>query len=375
MNIPAKMTAAVLTGHGGFEKLEIRKDVPVPAAGPGEVLIRVGACGMNNTDINTRIGWYSRSVSSGTTSRGGAEGMADVSGQDATWGFGALAFPRIQGADVAGQIVAVGEGVSPRRVGARVLVDPWLRDRANPADRNRAGYLGSERDGGFAQYAAVPEENAFTIQSDYSDAELASFPCAYSTAEHMLTRVDLQSGEKIVITGASGGVGSALVQLAKRRGAMVLAISSGSKQEALQNLGADAVIDRATGDLTDRLKKSLPGGECDVVADVVGGDTFSILIALLCRGGRYVASGAIAGPMVELDLRALYLKDLVMHGATVMPPGIFARLVEYIENGEIRPLLAHQFDLRNIHDAQREFLKKNYFGNIVMQPPGISSSV
>ncbi len=374
MNIPEKMTAAVLTGHGGFEKLEIREDVPVPAPGPGEVLIAVGACGMNNTDINTRIGWYSRSVSSGTTSRGGEEGMTDVSGQDATWGFGALAFPRIQGADVVGRIVAVGEGVSPQRVGERVLVDPWLRDRANPADRNRAGYLGSERDGGFAQYANVPEENAFAIQSDCSDAELATFPCAYSTAEHMLTRVDLQAGETIVITGASGGVGSALVQLAKRRGAVVLAISSDSKREALETLGADAVIDRTTGDLADRLKTALPGGECDVAADVVGGSTFPILIALLCRGGRYVASGAIAGPIVELDLRALYLKDLVMHGATVMPVGIFARLVKYIESGEIRPLLAQQFDLRHIHDAQREFLTKNYFGNIVLQPPDISSS-
>ncbi len=373
MNIPTKMTAAVLTGHGGFEKLEIREDVPVPSPDAGEVLIATGACGMNNTDINTRIGWYSRSVSSGTTSRGGEEGMTDVSGQDATWGFGALEFPRIQGADVAGNIVAVGRGVPPQRVGERVLVDPWLRDRANPADRNRAGYLGSERDGGFAQFLSVPEVNAFAIKSDYSDAELATFPCAYSTAEHMLTRVDLQAGEKIVITGASGGVGSALVQLAKRRGAMVLAISSDSKREALENLGADAVVDRTTGDLMDRLKTALPGGGCDVVADVVGGDAFPILIALLCRGGRYVASGAIAGPMVELDLRALYLKDLVMHGATVMPVGIFAHLVGYIEKGEIRPLLAQQFDLRNIHEAQREFLKKNYFGNIVMQPPGISS--
>ncbi len=372
MNIPPKMTAAVLTGHGGFEKLEIREDVPVPAPGPGEVLIAVGACGMNNTDINTRIGWYSRAVSAGTTTRGGSEGLADVSGRDATWGFGALEFPRIQGADVVGRIVAAGEGVSPRRVGERVLVDPWLRDPANPEDRNRAGYLGSERDGGFAQYTVVPEENAFVIQSDYSDAELATFPCAYSTAEHMLTRVDLQVGEKIVIPGASGGVGSALVQLAKRRGAWVLALTSAAKREHLLRLGADAVLDRANTTTTDDFRKQLPGGACDVVADVVGGRHFQEWLTLLRRGGRYVASGAIAGPIVELDLRALYLKDLEMHGATVMPVGIFARLVEYIAGGEIRPLLAHQFGLRAIHDAQREFLKKNYFGNIVLKPPGIN---
>jgi NADPH:quinone reductase-like Zn-dependent oxidoreductase len=370
MNIPEKMTAAVLTGHGGFDKLEIREDVPVPRPGPGEVLVAVGACGMNNTDINTRIGWYSRTVSAGTTTEGGTVGMADVSGEDATWGFGSLDFPRIQGADVVGRIAAAGRGVAPQRVGERVIVDPWMRDRAHPADRSRAGYLGSERDGGLAQFAAVPEENAFAIHSELSDAELATFPCAYSTAEHMLTRADLRAGENIVITGASGGVGSALVQLSKRRRGRVTAISSASKRAALEDLGADAVIDRAADGLAARLNSALPAGECDVAADVVGGDSFPLLIAMLCRGGRYVTSGAIAGPMVELDLRALYLKDLVMHGATVMPVGIFARLIEYIEKGEIRPLVAREFPLREIHAAQQEFLKKNFFGNMVLLPPG-----
>jgi NADPH:quinone reductase-like Zn-dependent oxidoreductase len=339
------------------------------------VLIAVGACGMNNTDINTRIGWYSKSVSSGTTSRGGEEGMADVSGKDATWGFGALQFPRIQGADVVGRIANVGEGVSPQRVGERVIVDPWLRDPDAPADRNRAGYLGSERNGGFAQFACVPAENAFAIQSDFTDAELATFPCAYSTAEHMLTRVDLQAREKILIPGASGGVGSALVQLAKRRGAWVLALTSRSKRDHLLKLGADVALDRKTADTMENFQGHLPGGECDVVADVVGGPLFPTWLALLRRGGRYVASGAIAGPIVELDLRALYLKDLTMHGATVMPKGIFARLVGYIENRETRPLLAQTFALQDIHEAQRKFLQKDFFGNIVLIPPSISSFV
>jgi NADPH:quinone reductase-like Zn-dependent oxidoreductase len=369
MNIPDKMTAAVLTGHGGFDKLEIREDVTVPRPGPGEVLIAVGACGMNNTDINTRIGWYSRTVRAGTTAEGGAEGMADVAGRDATWGFGALEFPRIQGADVAGRIVATGEGVPSHRVGERVLVDPWLRDRSEPSNRDRAGYLGSERDGGFAQYLTVPGENAFAIQSDYADAELATFPCAYSTAEHMLTRVDLQAGETIVVPGASGGVGSALVQLAKRRGAWVLALTGAAKRDHLLNLGADAVLDRHSVDSANDFQDHLPAGECDVVADVVGGNRFPTWLTLLRRGGRYVTSGAIAGPMVDLDLRALYLKDLQMHGATVMPVGIFACLVQYIEKKEIHPLIAAQFDLRDICEAQTEFLRKNYFGNIVLQPP------
>ncbi len=374
MGIPNHMQAVLLTGHGGFDRLEIREDTPVPRPAPGEVLIAVGASGMNNTDINTRIGWYSQSVASGTTSRGAAEGMADMTAQEATWGSRALVFPRIQGADVAGRIVAVGQDVSFRRMGERVLVDPWLRDPANPTDRNRAGYLGSERDGGFAQFVTVPAENAFAIQCDLTDAELATFPCAYSTAEHMLHRVDLRSGERIMITGASGGVGSALVQLAKRRGAWVLALTSPDKNDQLAHLGAEAVVDRRSANLATDLEQSLPEGECDVVADVVGGECFPTLLNLLCRGGRYVTSGAIAGPIVELDLRTLYLKDLVMHGATVMPPGIFARLVKYIENQEIRPLLAAEFELEDIHDAQKAFLEKKHCGNIVLWPRGISSS-
>jgi NADPH:quinone reductase-like Zn-dependent oxidoreductase len=322
---------------------------------------------MNNTDINTRIGWYSKSVSSGTTSTGGSEGLEQISATDATWG-GAAAFPRIQGADVAGRIAAVGEAVSSERIGQRVLVDPWLRDPSDPENRNLAGYVGSERDGGFAQYTIVPAENAFLIKSNLTDAELATFPCSYSTAEHMLHRVRLGAGEKIIIPGASGGVGSALVQLAKRRGAWVLAITSQAKMDDIRSLGADEVLDRNQKDLTHHMGDIVRGGEVDVVADVVGGPDFAIWLDLMCRGGRYVTSGAIAGPIVELDLRTLYLKDLEMHGATVMPVGIFEQLVGYIEKGEIRPLLAREFSIHDIRKAQEAFLAKQHIGNFVVLP-------
>ena len=367
MALPKHMTAAILTGHGGLEKLIVRHDVPVPEPKANEVLIEVGACGMNNTDINTRIGWYSKSVRSGTTASGGSEGLEQIAATDATWG-GAAAFPRIQGADVAGRIVAVGDGVSSERIGQRVLVDPWLSDPSDPENRNLATYLGSERDGGFAQYTAVPAKNAFSINSSLTDAELATFPCSYSTAEHMLHRIRLAEGEKIVVTGASGGVGSALVQLAKRRRARVLAITSHAKMDAIRELGADEVVDRKQKDVADHIRQILPAGEADVVADVVGGPGFSAWLNLLCRGGRYVTSGAIAGPIVELDLRTLYLKDLEMHGATVVPPGIFEKLVGFIENGDIRPLLAGEFSITDISKAQEAFLAKKHVGNLVVLP-------
>jgi len=348
MALPKHMTAAVLTGHGGLEKLKVKQDVPVPEPQIGEVLIEVGACGMNNTDINTRIGWYSKSVSSATKDQGNTTDMAQISQEDATWGGDAVKFPLIQGADVAGRIVAVGAGVSTARINERVLIDPWLRDRNNPENRNLAGYLGSERNGGFARYTTVPEENAIPITSRLSDAELATFPCSYSTGEHMLHRVRLKEGETILIPGSSGGVGSALVQLAKRRGARVVALTSKSKIETIRKLGADDVLDRNQKNL--------------------GGKDFSMVLNLLCRGGRYVTSGAIAGPLVELDLRCLYLKDLEMHGATVMPVGIFETLVGYIENNDIRPLVAKEFSIVDIRKAQAEFLAKKHIGNFVVLP-------
>ncbi len=366
--IPQSMRAVHLTAHGGLEKLVFRDDVPVPSPAPNEVLIEVGACGMNNTDINTRIGWYSKSVTEGTTADAGAAGFGETGGDDSTWERAGLIFPRIQGADVIGRIVAVGEGVSPDRVGERVLVDPWMRDAAEPDKRELAGYFGSERDGGFAEYTTAPTVNAFAIQSDLADPELATFPCSYSTAEYMLTRARLVDGETVLITGASGGVGSALVQLAKRRGATVIAVAGRSKMATVEGLGADAVIPRETDDLVAAVCDAAPRGEMDVAADIVGGGGFPGLLDALARGGRYVTSGAIAGPMVALDLRTLYLKDLTVLGATVMTRDIFPKLVGYIERGEIRPLLAKTFPLGAIREAQAKFLEKKHVGNFVILP-------
>jgi NADPH:quinone reductase-like Zn-dependent oxidoreductase len=359
------MRALRLMGHGGLEMLQYQEDVATPRPTADEVLIQVGACGMNNTDINTRLAWYSKSVTQATDAGGGA-GFETADSEDSTWGGGGIVFPRIQGADVAGTIVAVGTGVSESRLGERVLVDPWIRDAGDPGNRALAGYLGSERDGGYAQFSAVPAVNAFAIQSRLCDAELATFPCSYSTGEYMLTRAQLCSRETVLIVGASGGVGSGLVQLAKRRGARVIAVAGRSKMEAVAALGADWVIAREEPEFESAVRAAAPDGEVQVVADVVGGSQFPHLLDLLARGGRYVTSGAIAGPMVDLDLRTLYLKDLTLLGATVMPVGIFASLVGYIERQEIRPLLAETFPLDKMADAQNAFLRKQHVGNFVI---------
>ena len=359
------MTAVLLTGHGGYDKLETRHDVPVPAPAADEVLIRVGAAGINNTDINTRIGWYSKSVQ-GETNAGGDTGYDDLDNEDASWSGVPLQLPRIQGADVCGEIVAVGNGVDAGRVGERVLVSSLMRTPAG--DRPFAIWtFGSECDGGFAQFCTAPSAETHAVNSSWTDVELASIPCAYSTAENALHRVGLKAGETLVITGASGGVGSAAVQLAKRRGATVIAVCGAAKADAVKQLGADRVLDRRAN-LLDALAKD----SVDVVLDVVAGSEWPKLLDVLRCGGRYVTVGAIAGPMVELDVRTLYLKDLTLMGCTYQEEGVFENLVGYIERDEIRPIIAAAYPLEQIAEAQKTFLAKKFVGKLVLVPPAAS---
>ena len=354
MTIPSVMRAVLLTGNGGFDQLELRDDVPVPMPGPDEVLIKIGAAGVNNTDINTRIGWYSKAVAE-ATELGGATGIAGA--EDDGWAGTAFQFPRIQGADACGRIVAVGAGVDAARIGTRVLVEPVFRG----AGAFDAIYFGSEVDGAFADYARVPSAHAHAINSTLSDAELASFPCAYSAAENMLTRIALKAGEHVLITGASGGVGSAAVQLAKRRGAAVTAMAGADKADAVRALGAARVIPR-DADLA-----ALCGPEqFDAAIDIVGGAGFASILNSLKRGGRYGVAGAISGPIVDLDLRTLYLKDLRLLGCTILDAQVFPNLITYIERGEIKPLVAATFPLAEIVAAQEAFLTKRHVGKIVL---------
>lgn len=357
---PKHMNGVVLTGHGGLDKLEYRADLPVPQPESDEVLIRVRACAVNNTDINTRIGWYSKKIT-GQTNAGGVEGFASVDDSDASWSGEALQFPRIQGADCCGEIIAVGEQVNASRIGERVLVRSI---QASPTqDELACMTFGSEFDGGFAQYTKTRSNEAFAIQSSLTDVELASFPCAYSTAENMIARADVKANQTVLITGASGGVGSAAVQLLKRRQAKVIAVCSAEKMPQLQALGADEVIPRDVN-----LAQLLGHDIVDVVLDLVAGKQWPELLAVLRRGGRYAVAGAIAGPLVELDVRTLYLKDLSFFGCTYQPRSVFENLVKYIERGELKPLVSKTYPLQQIAEAQQDFIAKKFIGKLVLQP-------
>ena len=358
------MKGVQTTGLGGLDKLNYRSDLPVPVPTPGEVLIQVGACGLNNTDINTRSGWYSKDVTEATT----GDAYSKVNDGDSTWGGAGITFPRIQGADVCGTVEAVGDGVDAALIGKRVITDNWLRDPDDPTNMDKTGYFGSERDGGYAEYTTIPVPNVGVVESDLSDAELATFSCSYSTAEGMLNRANVGPGDRVLITGASGGVGSALIQLVKRRGATAIAMASEAKHEALQALEPDVLLPRAPENLPAALAAATGHSDVTVVADIVGGPYFPTLIDALTRGGRYTCSGAIAGPIVDLDLRTFYLRDLTFTGSTVIPPHVFTDLVGYIERGEVKPLVAKTFPLSEIKAAQEAFIAKEHIGNIVVIP-------
>ena len=214
MTLPETMSGVQLTRHGGPEALVWRDDIPVPKPGLGQVLVRVLAAGVNMTDSNTRIGWY-------------GEGRA------AAWA-GEMAFPRIQGSDLCGRIVALGAQVQGFDLGMRVICPT---NQHEPTAENPIHFvsIGSEFDGAFAQYCLIKAQHLHDVSaSALSDVEIGAMPCAYGTAHNLLTRANLAVGERVLVTGASGGVGMAAVQLALLRGAEVTAQCSLGKSARLR---------------------------------------------------------------------------------------------------------------------------------------------
>ena len=339
MMVPEAMAGVQLTGHGGPERLVWSDAIAVPRPGPGEVLVQVLAAGVNATDLNTRVGWYGRDKESG-------------------WA-GVIGFPRIQGSDLCGRVVALGAGVAGLKIGARVICPT---NQAEPTEANPMGFrsIGSEFDGAFAQFCLVQARHLHDVSASVlSDIEIGAMPCAYGTALNLLTRAGVKAGERVLVTGASGGVGMAAVQLAVLRGARVTGQCSAAKAAVVRAAGA-RVIDR----------DAVPGVKAfDVVIDVVGGPGWGALIEALKPGGRYATSGAVAGPMVAGDLRTIYLNDLTLFGCTHQSREVFAGLVTIINTGQVRPLVSKVYPLRAIAQAQADLASGRYPGKLVLVPP------
>ncbi|WP_243788034.1 zinc-binding dehydrogenase [Saccharopolyspora gloriosae] len=349
MDMPETMRAVRIAAHGGPEVLE-PAEVAVPAARTGEVLVQVGAVALNNTDLWTREGAYGRP--------GAPEAQSG-------W-RGPIDFPRIQGADVAGRVVAVGAGADESLIGRRVVVDPAIYDSAGP-DANPVGLMGSERDGGYAEYVTALAERVHDVtDSPLTDDQLASLPTAYGTALGMIERGRLREGETVLVSGASGGVGVALVQLARARGARVIAISSGSKIDSVREAGAHEVLDRARG-IVEQVGTVAPEG-IDVALDVVAGDLVADGLPLLREGGRWVIAGALGGYRTTFDVRRLYLHNAQVIGSAMHTPAHFELLMKLARRAEIDPVIAATFALDQAAQAQEELARRNHVGKIVLRP-------
>ncbi|PIV76166.1 MAG: alcohol dehydrogenase [Rhodobacteraceae bacterium CG17_big_fil_post_rev_8_21_14_2_50_65_11] len=351
MSLPGTMSGVQLVRHGGPQALEWREDIPVPRPGPGEVLLRVLAAGVNNTDINTREGWYSADVT-------GAPGETAAGVEAGGWS-GALDFPLIQGGDLCGEVVAQGAGITAPAIGARVTCPINI---PRPTQDNPVGFiaLGSEIDGAFAQYCLMAAADLYDVtDAPLSDIEIAATPCAFGTALGLLDRAGVAEGQEVLITGASGNVGLAAVQLASAMGARVTGIAAPAKAAIVQQAGAAEVIARDA---------PLPEARFHAVIDLVAGPAFPALIDTLRPGGHYAVAGAIAGPLVTADLRRVYLRDITLHGCTYQPPRVFAKLIGLIRQGAVRPLISKTYPLRGIASAQEDFLSKAVPGKIVLMP-------
>jgi NADPH:quinone reductase-like Zn-dependent oxidoreductase len=341
--LPEVMTAAVTTGHGGPETIELHHDWPVPAPATGEALIRVTAAGVNNTDLWSRQGAY------GT-----------VADPDAVVGWRGvpLDFPRIQGGDIAGVVVAVGDSAYEHWLGRRVLVDP----AAEYSDGYPSAIVGSEVDGGFAQYHISSVVRVHDVTgSPLSDEQLACLPIAYATALGMVERAECQAGERVLVTGASGGVGLAAMQIAASRNCRVVAYTSPEKAAMVAQSGAEEVIMRGRDNLEDL-------HEVSVILDVVGGDEFPTVLGRLGDGGRLATAGAIAGPLVNLDLRRLYLRNRRLIGSTMHTPELFREMVELARRGAVDPRVAATYPLTEFAAAQARFERKDFVGKLILLP-------
>jgi NADPH:quinone reductase-like Zn-dependent oxidoreductase len=365
--VPATMAAMLLTGHGGTDKLEYHEDVPTPAPRPGEVLVKVTATAKNNTDRKAREGLYP------TRDKGDVTSFA-------MGGSPTFTFPRIQGADVAGHVVAVGDGVDKARIGERGLLDFNLYADERRDINLTPDYYGHGADGGFAEYIAVPSDQFHHVPNpEIDDAGLAAMGmCSYQTGLHMLTAAGVKSGERVLVTGASGGVGTALIQMCRAMGAIPYALSRKDKTDALLELGAEAVLDRSDMEtFVDRVKAATGGRPIDAVMDLVGGDMTDRFIDAMIFDmrarttyPRLSIAGASGGNISEIMWTRIYLYQVQIFGVSHGTREEADRLIEWIRGGRLKPVLHAAFRLSELRTAEDYFVNRgsSFLGKIVIVP-------
>jgi zinc-binding alcohol dehydrogenase/oxidoreductase len=328
------MKAVCIHEDGGPEVLRY-EDVPDPAAGPGEVLIRLRAASLNHLDLWVRKGLPS------------------------------VPKPRILGADGAGVVEALGEGVDGFAVGDAVVINPGL------AHDSRITVLGEHTDGTHAELIAVPATNVYPVPDGVGFEEAAAFPLVFLTAYRMLvTKARIAEGEWVLVWGAGGGVGTAAFSIARAMGARTIVTSSSEeKLERLRDLGADAALDHGEVDVPAEVKELTEGG-ADVVIEHVGEATWQRSLASARPGGRIVVCGATSGPNPPAALHRVWWKELTIYGSTMGTKEDFEGAYELVAGGRVRPIVDKVFPLADAAAAHERLEDSAQFGKVVLRIPG-----
>ncbi|MBN2470460.1 MAG: zinc-binding dehydrogenase [Anaerolineae bacterium] len=343
------MKAAIFNEHGPVENLRVVEDFPVPEPGAGEVRLRVRAAALNRLDLFVREGWP------------GLE----------------LEMPHIGGADAAGEVEALGPGVSEWQAGDRVVINPSLscgRCAYCLAGQQQLcdhfSILGEHSRGTLAEYVVVPAHNLLRLPDGVSYETAAAAGLVTLTAWHsLITRGGLRAGEQALVVGASGGVNTASIQIAKLAGARVLVV--GSSDEKLQQaaaLGADALINRTSEDWSRAVYRLTDRRGVDVVVDNVGADTLFGSIRALRKGGRLLIVGATSGPQFDLDIRYLFARQISLIGSTMAPHQDFVQAMQLVFAGRLQAVIGRVLPLEKVAEAQRALEAGTVFGKIVLKP-------
>lgn len=357
------MQAVRLHGHGGTDILRL-EDVPLPCAGEQDVLVRVCFCGLNHSDLNLRRGTY---YGLGADER------------QVGWRQTPMRFPLIPGSDVAGVVAQAGPSVTGLREGDPVVLYPYVScGRCAHCRRGQdhlcadVEYLGSERDGGYAEFIAVPARVAYRVPAGVALEKAAALPVNYLTAWHMMvTRGGLQRGESVMVTGASGGVGTACVQIARLLGARPLAVV-GSREKALRVLesGAAAAVVLGQDDLPGVVRHLTGGDGVDMVVELIGAATWKSSLQALRPEGRVVVCGAVSGATVETDLKRIYLHHLSVIGSTMGSPAEFTHVLGLLGAGAIHPVIDRIYPLAEAAEAQQRMERRQQYGKVLLQVAG-----
>ena len=342
-----KMRAAVFAEFGGPDVVEIKK-VPVPEPGPGEVRVRVEAAAMNHLDL-----WVRRGLPVETP------------------------MPHIGGSDIAGVVDHLGPGADDVPVGTRVVVDPSLgydwylgQDRGDAFEELPFRIIGEHTQGGFAEYAVVPAANLLEIPGEFPATDAAAAALASVTVwRGLMVRARLTAGERVLITGASGGVATAAIQIARQAGARVFAVTSGPENvRRVEELGADVVYDRLAVDFSREVWRDTGKKGVHVVFDSVGEAIWQQCLRTLSVGGRLVTTGATAGSRGVTEIRLIFWKQLSILGSTMGTPAEFRRVMRLVFEGTIKPVVQAVLPLDEARLAHRMLDCGEVFGKLVLEP-------